>query len=156
FYVFEAFDWDLFFSEQDSEFRSIVQPRIYGSDKEMKCLSYSKKNAKIAGVEKYIRFNRIDVEWLDTKFEEHELTKIVTNPPFIGKSADEKIVRKLYDEFFHQADFVLEKKGKIIMIARSFDLLVECATKNNFVVEKSILVNNGDEELRFVMFKKKI
>ena len=47
----------------------------------MKFVSFAKKNAKIAGVDKQINFSRCDLQNLDIKFKENEVDRIVTHLP---------------------------------------------------------------------------
>jgi len=80
---------------------------IVASDAAMVNLSAAKKNAKIAGVEKLIKFSRMDLEWLDIKFGKKELDAIVTCLPTASRLLGEAVVAKIHREFFHQAEYIL-------------------------------------------------
>ena len=72
-----------------------------------------------------------DQRW---KIKKGQIDKIITNPPALSKNKNPKDVEKLYNEFFYQAEFVLNKKGKIVLITNenSLELLKKAAEKNKF------------------------
>ncbi|MBW3000116.1 hypothetical protein KY339_05580, partial [Candidatus Woesearchaeota archaeon] len=96
--------------------KTVSVDNIYGYDSLLRNVKAAQKNAKIAGINKLINFSKIDIEWLDTKFEKEEIDKIITFSPSLTKRADKKEIEKLYKELFYQADFVLGKKGVIVMV----------------------------------------
>jgi len=99
---------------------------IYNIDSSMKNINSTKKNSKIAGIGKKIKFSRMDTEWLDTKFDKEKIDKIVTKMP----TYDENV---LYNEFFYQAEFILNKKGKIVLIGKE-DLVKKYSSKYKFKI----------------------
>jgi putative N6-adenine-specific DNA methylase len=127
---------------------------IYGYDSLMRNVSSAKKNAKIAGVDKLINFSRVDVDWLDTKFNEGEVGAILTKCPEPSKTFAEKDASKLIKELFHQAKFVLEKKGKIGLICEKVDFIKGCVEE--FSIKKEIEVMQGKKKMWFLIFKKTI
>ena len=58
------FDYDPFDAKRQTD-----NGRIFAFDSLFKHVDAAKKNAKIAGIHKAIQFSRMDVEWLDTKFD---------------------------------------------------------------------------------------
>ncbi|PIN77177.1 hypothetical protein COV16_07120 [Candidatus Woesearchaeota archaeon CG10_big_fil_rev_8_21_14_0_10_34_8] len=100
-----------------------VDKKIVGYDVHLRHIESAKKMAKLAGVGKVIYFSRADLEWLDTKQDENDIDLIVTQPPVEGKAVIIKDMEKLYKEFFHQVEFVMNKKGKIILICQKTDVL---------------------------------
>jgi len=112
----------------------------------------SEKNAKIAGINKLMKFSRVDVEWLELKFDKETVDAIVSYPPMLSKNTNTANVKKLYSEFFYQADFILSKNGKIVLAARSADALTEAATKHNFRLSSKLEFSMGEEERVALVF----
>lgn len=127
--------------------------KIIAYDSLLRNVNAAKKNAKIAGIQKQIKFARADIGWLDTKIDKESIDKIITNPPVITK-INEKQMIKLYNEFFYQCNFILKKKGKIILITKNKKEIKEIAEKNNFKIEKSITVEAGKEHLNILVISK--
>ncbi len=143
-------DYEKFFNEADKKIKS-AKTQIYGYDHLFKYVDYSRKNAKIAGVEKIIKFSRVELEWLDIKFKKESVDRIVTNPP-TSKNAN---LDKVYNEFFYQSEYILKKGGAVVVISRIPDFVKKHAEKHNFVVAKEKAVWSGEQPLRILIFKKK-
>ena len=124
---------------------------IYAFDHLFKYVDYSKKNAKIAGVDKSINFSRIDLEWLDIKFKKESVDRIATSLPS-SKNAN---LEKIYKEFFYQAEYILKKDGRIALIARMPDLAIKHAEINNFEVIRQKEVWSGEQAMKMLLLKKK-
>lgn len=122
---FKDFDFNKLFMRLDEEV-SDDKPRIYNVDLSMKNINYAKKNSKIAGIDKKISFSRMDAEWLDTKFEKGKIDKIVTKMP--NSNGNE-----LYNEFFYHAEFILNDKGKIVLIGNN-ELIEKYSSKYKFEI----------------------
>ncbi|TAL52497.1 MAG: hypothetical protein EPN86_05210 [Nanoarchaeota archaeon] len=88
--LFEKISEKLFSEKEDG-----IKP-IFAYDSKTPSIVASKKNAKIAGIQKFIHFGRVDIDWLDVKFKELEISSVGTS--IIG--ADQKKVEKL---FYHLA-----------------------------------------------------
>lgn len=136
------------FKKFDKEI-SASKLKIYNVDSSMKHINYAKKNSKIAGIEKKINFSRMDIEWLDTKFDKGKIDKIVTKMP----NLQEKQSNKVYSEFFYQAEFILNNKGKIILIGNK-DLIKKYSPKYKFEISDKRKVFSGKHEYEvFVLTK---
>ncbi|HII17271.1 TPA: methyltransferase [Candidatus Woesearchaeota archaeon] len=134
-----------------------VEPaaKIIGYDNSVLYATNAKKNAKIAGVEKYLKIARGDIAWLDTKCEEHSVDRIVTHPPQPSRHAEERIFEKTYREFFYQAEFVLKKDGRIACIMQSGkDLLAAKSREYGFSVTSEREVHSGMGRMWFIVFSR--
>jgi putative N6-adenine-specific DNA methylase len=142
------------FSEADKKIKT-TKSKIYGYDSVLGYVTNSKKNAKIAGINKQINFSRIDIEWLDTKFDKESIDKIVANPPNT-RSINQKEIEKVYNEFFYQAEFVLKKTGKIVLISteKSLEFLKKYAEKYKFKLKEERVVYSGKAPLKVAVFSK--
>ena len=146
---FNGFNFKNFFSKLDKRFNRFSL-KIYSVDRSMKYVQYAKKNAKIAGIDKKITFSRFDLEWLDTKFEKSSINKIVAKLPL----SSEEVVNKTYKEFFYQAEFILDKKGKIIIIANK-DIAGKYAAEYGFIISKSRSISSGSRNYDVLIIEKK-
>ena len=127
---------------------------IYCIDGMFKNINSSKKNAKVAGINKAIRFSRNEIEWLDTKMDRESVDRIVTCPPNITKYSNKKEIIDIYDEFFHQTEFVLKQTGTIVICTKNSEEIIKASEKQNFKLEKEIEVWQGQEKLILLKLKK--
>ena len=152
----EGIYWDNFFKHIDNERienkQTDKQYSITGSDKLLSSISAATKNAKIAGVESYTNFRRIDFDWMDIKYEENSFDKIIT---FIAGSSkhDKKIVKDL-DQIFYQAEYILKKSGKLIIMCLSKELLIKSSDKY-FDLDNELNVHSGGQMMYVLFFKRK-
>ena len=148
-------DWDAFFHKIDME-RTIDKKdqnfSITGSDKLLSSITAATKNAKIAGVENYINFRRVDLDWMDIKYEEASLDKIISFIP--GSSKHDKNLIKDYKQIFYQAEYILKKSGKLVIMCLSKDLLIE-ASKEYFELDHETNVHSGSSVMQVLFFKRK-
>ena len=144
-------DYEKFFKIADKMALKKPKSKIYSFDHLFKYVDFSKKNAKIAGLEKSIEFSRTEIEWLDIKFKKESVDRIVTNLP-TSKNAN---LDKIYNEFFYQSEYILKKDGAIGIITRMPDFVKRHAEKHNFTVTKENDVFSGEQPLKIILLKKK-
>jgi 23S rRNA G2445 N2-methylase RlmL len=143
-------DYGKLFIKIDNKIKK-SKPKIYAFDHLFKYVDFSKKNAKIAGVEKSVSFSRVELEWLDIKFKKESVDIIATNPP-ISKNAN---LDNIYNEFFYQAEYILKKEGRMAIITRTPDFVQKHAEKHNFIIENQKKIWSGEQELNILILKKK-
>jgi 23S rRNA G2445 N2-methylase RlmL len=130
-----------------------VDGKIIGYDIEMRHVVAARKNAKIAGVEKEIDFSKVEIEWLDTKFDEGSVDFIITNPP--NKShKNEKKIEKLYLNFFDKASFILTDQGSVTLITKTYDMIKKSAVAKGFKIEDEKTIRTGEDDFKIVKFVK--
>jgi len=145
-------DFNALFKEIDEKVKK--EPlNIYSYDSLMKNLLSAKKNAKIAGIEKSINFSRVDIEWLDTKFKEKTVDKVITHLPMITKTDKNGI--KIYHDFFYQIEYILKTEGKIIAISNSEETLKQEAEKYSFAITQKKEAWSGKQKLDIYTLEKK-
>ncbi len=152
-----GFDQKKFFDTIDKKIKFPDKISIFGSDMLLASVNASEKNAKIAGIHKAVKVMRMDMEWLDTKFEENTISKIVTHFPDSIKNLDdkddEKKLEKLYKEFFYQVDFSMKKKNaSIIAICNYLDTMKKNAEEFGFKIDGKFEFWQGKEKLNIVKF----
>ena len=144
---FKSFDFRKFFKKIDDKIAD-KKLDIYNVDSSMKYINYAKKNGKIAGIAKKINFSRMDIELLDTKFDKGTIGRIAAKMPS-GPEDPEKI----YNEFFYQAEFVLDSKGKIAIIGKK-DLAEKYSSKYKLKIAEERSIFSGKEQYNvFVIVK---
>ncbi|MBI2124295.1 hypothetical protein HY637_06110 [Candidatus Woesearchaeota archaeon] len=144
-------DYEKFFKKIDNKTEKKPKPRIYSFDYLFKFVDFSKKNAKIAGVDKLIEFSRTELEWLDIKFKKESVDRIVTSLPS-SKNAN---LGKIYNEFFYQSDYILKKAGVLALITKAPDFVKKCAERHNFETAGEKYAWSGEQQLIMTIFKKK-
>ncbi len=164
-------DFNDFFSEVENGSESAaekrnksVKPKILASSSSMQHLRGAEKNAKIGGVNKLIRFSRLDIEWLDAKLDERSVDLVVSYPPQFRSTAgndqfavaENRKLAVLYKNFFYQADFFLKKKGRIVLLLKkgSYLKLAPSAAAYKFRPEVIKSFRIGAEEFEMVSFTK--
>ena len=124
--------------------------KIYYVDSLLANVKACQKNAKIAGIK--LTASKIDISWLDVKFDKEFFDCIIWN---CRKSEVlHKNLAKDFEEFFYQSDFILKKNGKILIINRSKDIVIESARKKNFGLDSEFKIYSGKQEDYFLIFKK--
>lgn len=127
---------------------------IYSVDSSQNNLKSAEINAKIAGINKDIKFSRYEIEWLDTKFKKNSVNKIITFPQYPTNNIRKEIIEKTYNEFFYQSEFILNPKGIIIILTPVPDLIEKYATKHKFKKDKEIKINYMHQPHHIIQFKK--
>lgn len=143
-------DYERFFKKIDKNIKK-SKAKINAFDHLFKYVDYSKKNAKIAGVDKQINFSRTELEWLDIKFKKESIDRVITSPP-LSKNAN---LDKIYNEFFYQCEYILKKTGTLAVITRMPDFVKKHAEKHNFTAEREKDAWSGGQLLKIMVFKKK-
>lgn len=130
-----------------------TQTNINAADFKITNVNAAKKNAKIAGVNKNINFSKIQTNDLELKFQENSVDCIATIPPYLGKSSDKKI-SEVYKELFYQAEYILSKKGKIVMLIRPQreEIIKKKAEEHKFMLKENRIVMKGKEEWKILIF----
>ncbi|MBS3114787.1 hypothetical protein J4448_06835 [Candidatus Woesearchaeota archaeon] len=141
-------DYEKFFNKIDKKIAK-TKTNIYSYDHQFKYVDYSRKNAKIAGVDKQINFSRTELEWLDIKFKKESVDRIITSLP-TSKNAD---LGKIYNEFFYQSAYILKRNGTLALISRLPDFVKKYSERHNFVVTKEKGVWSGEQLLKIIIFK---
>lgn len=128
--------------------------KLLGYDIELRHVVAAKKNAKIAGIEDEIEFSRCEIEWLDSKIQEKKIDKIITNPPNLTNRINDKIIEKIYDRLFYQADFILKKDGTVTLITKTPDLIKKAAEKYKFKITHEREIQIGSDLCKIIVFTK--
>jgi putative N6-adenine-specific DNA methylase len=130
-----------------------TKKRVFGFDYVLKIILSAKKNAKVAGVLDSCLFSKIDVEWMDSKFEEHDVDLIITNPPKeSAKKNNKQDIKKVYDELFYQSRYVHSKEGVLAILTNKTDLLEDLAKKHGFILREKRKLFSGEQPYVLIQF----
>lgn len=122
---------------------------IFCFDPMLNNVNNSETNAKLAGVNKAIKFSRYDIEWLDTRFGKNEIDYIIGILPHYSAER-KKDMDKLYTGLFYQAEFILSKTGKMALLSQSG--IKSFIGKFKVVSERKVI--SGDLEYNLILLKK--
>ena len=138
-----GFDLKKFLKSEDSK-ENKLKFNLFAFDKTKSNIISAKKNARIAEVDEIINFENRELTFLSNEFEKQSVDKIITKMP-VFKNSMKQVAGKVYKEFFHQANILLKKNGKIVILCNLKDLVEE--TKNHFIIKKKLKVISGKESL---------
>lgn len=142
-------------TKADDERVDIENKLINNYDNQLRNINAAKKNAKIAGMEKYINFSRLDIDWIDTKHEGKNVDCIVTQPLEASKHVAEAKAKKVQEELFYACDYILTKDGVICFLCQHPEALAEPAGKYGFVVAQQEQLYTGKLPQWLVQLKRK-
>lgn len=149
-------DFDTLFKKWDktksTKSTNLTKLKIYAYDSLLKNITAAKKNAKIANINKSIKFSKTNIEDLDLKFDK-EIDLIASYPPQPSKF-NQKEIPQIYHEFFYQSKLILSKKGKIALVSTNPDQLKIQSQKQNFKLIKEQKVMAGKQEIYFLLFER--
>jgi len=112
---------------------------LYGLAQDTKNASI---NAKLAKVK--INLNKENLDWIDTKFEEGYITKIITKIISPSKKISKSIAEEITKEFFYQAKYVLNKKGIMVILTQNKEIIEKFASEFEFKIIHTLEVKQGD------------
>jgi hypothetical protein len=146
-------DKESVFKDADSKAKS-EKLDITAADPLLRNITAARKNAKIAGVEKYLNFRRIDIDWMDIKHDEKTFDHIITFIPGSSKHKSPNDLKKEFEQLFYQSEYIIKKDGTVSILCLSKDLLMESATKY-LDLKDTIELYSGTQLMYLLMFKKK-
>jgi len=111
----------------------------------------SEINAKLASVNKDIKFSRLEVEWLDTKFKEFSVSKIITFPPHPSNNLPQSVVERM---LFYNSEYILKKDGSITILTPRKDLIEKYAFEYRFKKVKEVSLVMGNNKFNILVFRK--
>ncbi|MGM5481442.1 MAG: THUMP domain-containing protein [Nanobdellota archaeon] len=159
---FKGFDIPFFRSsfekvrESTRDQNDTVSGKIIGYDNQFKVMTQAKKHAKLAHVKDAVTISKVDIDWVDMKFDKDSVDIIITNPPKENRKANNyKEIAKLYDDFCYQIRHILKPSGRAGVLLIKPKLLLEAAKPHNLEVEKTVTVHSGEQEYELVILKKR-
>lgn len=155
YYKKDKFNFLKIFDVNPEQFDDVhkIKTELNAADIKITSVNAAKKNAKIAGVNKNINFAKIQTNDLELKFEENSVDCITTMMPYLGKLSETKI-KEIYQEFFYNAEFILNKKGKIVLLSRPQrkEILEQKAKENKLEIKEERNIKIGKEEWKILTF----
>ncbi|MEM4368738.1 MAG: methyltransferase domain-containing protein, partial [Candidatus Woesearchaeota archaeon] len=118
--------------------------KIFAIDRSFAALSKASKNAKIAGVERWIEFKKLEIEHLANSLIQESIDLVVSVPLQPSRSLPTEFVQKVYDKLWLQLEQIVTKNGKILFAfnnKKGVELLRTIADKAFYVhLEKPFLI----------------
>jgi putative N6-adenine-specific DNA methylase len=131
------------------------KPDIICTDSSFNNISAQKKNAKIAGIDKFLAFSRTDIENIDIKTFDSPVDVVCSRIIEPSANVPEGKVRKIYEILFKNLMFITKKKSSFVFIVRNTDVLEEESAKQGFAVEDKKQVFQGQQMFWFVKMARK-
>jgi len=125
---------------------------IYAADSLQNNLKSGEINARILSLQKSIKFSRVDIEWLDTKFKENSIDKVITFPIYPTSTLPIKIVEKIYKELFYHLEFIMKKKRSVVILTPVPELIERYASQHSFKKQKEINLNYMNQQFTILKF----
>lgn len=115
-----------------------IQTPIMGLDNNFNSLNVVKKNLALSGVKDIVKLSRLDLTWLDTKYDEKTIDYLFSF--FIPNStAKDKELLKYVDDLLYQLEFVL--KGKAVILTIKPEIFNEAFNKKVMKIKISEKLN---------------
>ncbi|MGM5480069.1 MAG: THUMP domain-containing protein [Nanobdellota archaeon] len=129
--------------------------QITGYDTQFNIMNQARKHAKLARVKEHTTISKVDVDWIDMKFDKDSIDLIITNPPQVSKKLhNEKEIAKIYDEFCYQIHHLLKPEGQSGVLLKHTSLFEDSCTRHDLQIIKKQPILNGDETLNLLLLKK--
>ncbi len=122
--------------------------KLNGLERDIKNASINSKLAKIK-----INLSNDPLDWIETRFKEGSITKIITYLPSQSKKLSKNDASEITKEFFYQAKHVLNNKGLMVLLTRGPKTVKKFASEFEFRIIDSLFLTQGDT--RFAILKLK-
>jgi len=151
--LFVNIDIESFFGDMDAKAKYDMLS-ITVADPLLRNITAARRNAKVAGVEKCMRFRRIDIDWMDIKHNEKQFDYILTFIPGSSKHKSLASLKKEFEELFYQTEYIIKKEGIVSILCLSKDLLIDSASKY-FVLKELKTFYSGTQLMYLLLFEKR-
>lgn len=114
-------------------------------------------NSKIAKVDDLINIQKLDINWLDTRFRKNYIDKAIAIPPYPSKKMHEKEIKEIieiYKELFNQLKYILKKRGLFTIFTPKPEYIKNITA--NFKIIKEMEIKIGNQNFFILVYKKTI
>ena len=125
--------------------------KLYGLAQDIKNASINSKIAKVK-----LNLDNKELNWLDTLFKKNSVDLVISKPIYPSKTKNVNFVDKIIKELFHQASYILKKKGLMLLISPKTELLEKYAKEYKFKIKEELNVLIGNINYKILSFKKVI
>ena len=122
---------------------------LNGLERDIKNASINSKLAKIK-----INLSNDPLDWIETRFKEGSITKIITNLPSQSKKISKNDAAEITREFFYQSKHVLNKKGLMVLLTRDSLIVKKFASEFEFKIINSLDFIQGDTKYSILKLKR--
>ncbi|MFW5745953.1 MAG: hypothetical protein ACOCWQ_00190 [Nanoarchaeota archaeon] len=130
-----------------------ANPQIYAYDALLKRVNCTKHNAKIGSVLDSLHVSRVEVDWVDTKFENGQVDCIVTQPPALTE-ANQKVIGKVYAQLMKRGADILASDGIMVLCTHDTEGIASPAESHGLGITSTRKVYMGKQMMHFVSLRK--
>ncbi len=141
-WTWSGVDWNKKFELWDKKINS-AKPKLQAIDTQNVHVEATKKNAKIAGVIKSLIIARIDIEWLDTKFNKSSIDLVMSMLHFPATSLNK--IEAWISKSSHQAAYILKPGGIITLLTKYPSQAKLLVSKQGFKLCNEVQFFQGDD-----------
>lgn len=142
---------------QPKDMEKTTKLNLTAADEIMANIRNTEINSKLAGVNKSLKFCRLETKWLDSKFKKSSIDKIIAFPPQISQAHTAESLDQIYHDFFYNAEHILKKSGSIaLLMNKNLELLNRYSKEFNFKITKTLEFEHGNQNYIFIELKKNI
>lgn len=128
---------------------------IWAADEIMAHVRNAEINSKLAGINKFLKFTRLETQWLDSKFKKNSINKIISFPPQISNQHPAEELENIYKDFFYNAEYILKKSGTITLLMNTnLELINRFSNEYKFKVLNKIEFTHANQNYIIVQLKK--
>lgn len=149
----ERFLFDKLIKTNFKEKKKLKKLKIYSIEQLQNNLRSAEVNARIISLQNHISFSRVDIEWLDTKFKENSIDKIITYPQFPTAIVTLKKLENIYKELFYHLEYIMKKKRKIVILTPCPEIIEKYASEYKFKKESEIKIKYLNRDFTILKFK---
>ncbi len=124
--------------------------KLYGLSPDVKNASINSKIAKVK-----VNLYEKDLIWLGKLFKKNSVDLIITKPLFPSKTKSVNFIDKLTRELFNQANNILKKDGKMILLTPKLELINKYTKLYKLNIKEEVNVKYGNLNYRVISLNKK-
>ena len=145
YYQKDKFAFNNFLKYEFKDQEQKPKAKIYALDPEMTCINATRKNAKIAGVNKYIILSRKEADWIDLKFQKESVDKVITVLPLFTKLGEKKAAKQV-NEFLNRSQQILKKDSIVTILTNNKEKFLEILEQYQYKVIDEREIWTGKEK----------
>ena len=118
---------------------------VHAFDPSSRNITAASKNARLAHVKDYVKFQQLPLDELEYKYQDHQFNRMILH---VTKKDEDKL-----NEIYHQATQLLQSGGKLLLIARpQWDISI---SERFTLLEDTILPWGKNSEFRYWLLQRK-
>ncbi|MFT4309499.1 MAG: hypothetical protein ACMXYL_03350 [Candidatus Woesearchaeota archaeon] len=120
---------------------------IYCYDESMPSIAKARHNSRLAGVERHIRFGRMNIDYIPLSHEPNSISLIASKLPLLSQSYNKKMYTGLARRLLKTANKILCDDGKIVLLSNEKDILLDIMREHGFTHYNIMEYSKGESLL---------